>query len=65
MLAAGDPGVTQQRVVTEYGYEAARASTGEMSGGRGGGIERGCGGGVNARLDSGGEARDMSRRRDR
>ena len=62
MPAAGDSGVTQQRVVTEYGYEAARASAREMSGGRGGGVKRGCSGGVNTRLDSGGEVLDIPQR---
>jgi hypothetical protein len=56
VLAAGDPDVTQQRVVTEqYGYEAERASARDERGGEG--IKRGsrgCGDGVSARFDGGG-----------
>jgi len=33
VLTVGDPGVTQQRVVTEYGYEATRAMARDERGG--------------------------------
>jgi len=60
VLAAGDPDVTQQRVVTEYGYEAEAGQRDER--GREGRVKRGCGGGVKARLGSGGEIVSLSPR---
>jgi len=57
VLAVGGPDVTQQRVVTEYGYERKRARRASAKRDERGGerVKRGCGGGVRARLDSGGE----------
>jgi hypothetical protein len=60
VLTDGDPGVTQQRVVTEYGYETEAGQRRDERVGEG--VKRGCGGGVSLSLEGGDDMLYMARR---